>query len=400
MYNKLIGILFLSCFVTNFITAQNQQNLDKIVAVVGDKIILQSDINQGFKEILASNPTAGDKEKCGILENLLSQNILCEQAKRDSVTVTSEEVEGTLDNRIRYFMQQYGTQEKMEEVIGKSLFQLKEEYRRVFEDQLLAQKMQTQIMSNVKITPNEVRTFYDKIPNDSLPFYPSMVECGQIVITPTASKEVEDYARHQLEDIKQQIIDGKNTFEAMAGIYSEDPGSRDQGGDLGIVGRDDLVSEFSAAAFKLQNGEMSGIVKTKFGFHLIQMVQRMGEKAKIRHILIKPKITSQDMDICLSKMDSIRNLIVTGKMNFNTAVGKFSTDEATKNTGGMFSNRSTGTSYIGLDELEPSVALEVAKLKSGDYSKSASYQDINSGDKLCRIIFLKNISEPHKANLK
>jgi peptidyl-prolyl cis-trans isomerase SurA len=394
-----IIILSLLVVVTINVTAQTKQNLDKIVAIVGEHVILQSDVNQTMQEYKAQNPEISDSAMCTILETILSQDLLAEQAGRDSITVSEDEVDGNLENRIRYFVNAYGSEEKMTEVTGKTVYQLKDEYRRVLKDQLLAQRMQGQIMSSIKITPAEVRAFFEKIPSDSLPLYPSMVEVGQLVIAPIASKEVEDYARQQLEDTRQQIVSGKMDFATAAGMVSED-GARDNGGDLGFMSREDLVPEFSSAAFKLKNGEISPVIKSRYGFHIILMIQRKGEKAHIAHILIKPKITSADLNVCKAKLDSIKNLIVTKKMSFAEAVGKFSTDDITKNTGGMFSNTSTGSSFIGLDELEPDVALAVGKLKNTEISEPMIYADMRAGDRLCRIVYLKNISEPHKANLK
>lgn len=380
-------------------TAQTE-SLDKISAIVGDKIILRSELEAGFLDYKRENPDLSDTVKCKLLEDYLSQKILVEQADRDSVIVTDEEIEGSLDNRIRYFISMYGSEEKLEEMAGKTSYQLKDDYRPLFKDQLTAQKMQQQIMSTVKITPQEVQAFYNKIPVDSLPFYPSMVEVGQIVFKPDVNKEVEDYAYQKLEGIRNEIISGKSSFDVMAGVYSEDPGSKDNGGDLGIVGRDDLVPEFAATAFKLQNGEISNIVKTKFGFHIIQMTNRQGEKAKMRHILIKPLITNDMVRVATKKADSVRANLVSSKMLFSEAVGKYTYDDATKITGGMFANQQTGASLIQIEDLEPSVALLINDMKEGEFSQPIDYIDQQTGDHLVRIIYLKNRTEPHKANLK
>ncbi len=395
--------LLICLFALNILGIQpllaQKENLDKIAAIVGDKIILKSEIEAGFADYKRENPEIDDSVKCKLLEDYLSQKILVEQADRDSIIISDEEIEGALENRIRYFVSMYGSEEKLEEMAGKTVYQLKDDYRPLFKDQLTAQRMQQTIMSNVKITPQEVKVFYDKIPKDSLPFYPSMVEVGQIVFKPDINKEVEDYAIQKLEGIRQEIVSGKSTFDVMAGVYSEDPGSKDNGGDLGIQGRDDYVPEFSAAAFKLQNGEISNIVKTKFGFHIVQMVNRQGEKAKLRHILIKPLITNDMVRVATKKADSVRANLVSGKMLFSEAVGKYTFDDFTKNTGGMFANPQTAGTLIQIEDLEPSVALIINDLKVGEFSQPTSYTDQNSGDKLVRIIYLKNRTEPHKANL-
>ncbi len=376
------------------------ENLDKVIAIVGEKIILRSEIENALLEYQQENPTAGDSMRCQLLENALSQKMLTEQADRDSVLVSDDELEAALDNRIRYFVSQYGSEEKLEEVAGKTIYQLKDDYRPTFREQLQFQKMQQQIMSSVKITPQEVRAFYNKIPVDSLPFYPSSVEVGQIVVKPDVNKEVEDTARQKLENIRKEILSGKSAFEIMAGVYSDDPGSRDNGGDLGIMGRDDLVPEFAAAAFKLQNGEISPVVKTSFGFHIVQMMNRQGEKAKLRHILVKPMITDDMVKLALKRADSIRAELVSGKILFSTAVGKYSNDETSKMTGGMMTNPQTGSTALLAEDLDPAVALAINDMKIGEYSQPIEYNDPRSGDKLVRILYLRSRTEPHKANLK
>ncbi len=321
------------------------------------------------------------------------------EARKMSEAATKP-LEGQLENRIRYFISQYGTVEKLEEIAGKTVYQIKDDYRPIFKEQLQFQRMQGQIMSNVKITPQEVRAFYDKIPKDSLPFYPSTVEVGQIVFRPDINKEVEDYAIERLETIRKEILAGKSSFDVMAGIYSEDPGSRDNGGDLGIMGRDELVPEFAAAAFRLENGEISPVVKTSFGFHIVQMMNRQGEKAKLRHILIKPIITEDMVKLTLSKADSVRANLVSDKITFSAAVAKYSKDDASKMSGGMITNFQTGASSLLIEELDPVVALSVNEMKVGEYSQVLDYVDPRTGDRLVRILYLKSRTEPHKANLK
>jgi len=396
---KIILIAALFSFKFNLAIAQ-PENLDKIVAIVGDKIILRSELDASIEDYKRENPTVDENLQCLLLDQYMAQKVLIEQAGRDSVIVSDEEIEGNLDNRIRYFVSQYGSEEKLEEMAGKSIYQLKDDYRIMFRDKLTADRMQQTIMGNVKITPQEVRVFYDKIPKDSLPFFPSMLEVGQIVFRPDINKEVEQYAIEKLEGIRKEIMTGKSSFDVLAGVYSEDPGSRDNGGDLGIRGRDELVPEFAAAAFKLQNGEISPIVKTSFGFHIIQMVNRQGEKAKLRHILIKPLITSDMVKQTLEKADSVRSNLVAGKILFSAAVGKYTTDDATKITGGMFTDPQTGGSLIVPESLEPSVALLVNDMKIGEFAQPAEFVDPQGGDKLVRIIYLKNRTEPHRANLR
>lgn len=385
-------------FSVQQVSAQSE-NLDKIIAIVGDKIILRSEIDAAFEDYQRENPAIHDSFKCQLMEQTLLQKVLIEQAALDSIIVSDEEIEGALENRIRYFVSMYGTEEKLEEMAGKTVYQLKDDYRPMFRDKLTADRMQSQVMSNIKITPQEVKAFYEKIPKDSLPLYPSMVEVGHIVFKPDVNKEVEEYAIAQLKDIRKEIASGRTTFELMAMTKSEDPGSKDNGGDLGVMGRDELDPEFAAAAFKLQNGEMSDVVKSSFGFHIIQMINRQGEKAKLRHILMKPLITSDVIKVTLEKADSVRAGLISGKLKFSEAINKYHKDEATKYTGGMFTDPQTGGSLIPIENLEPSIALLINEMKTGEFSKPFEYKDEKTGDRLVRIVFLKKRTEPHKANL-
>lgn len=385
--------------MNGFVASAQVQNADKIIGIVSDKIILRSEIESAFADYQKENPNIEESEKCTILEQVVTTKMLVEQAERDSVIVSEEEVEAAIENRVRYFVGMYGSEEKLEEVAGKSIYQLKDEYRPMFKDNITAQRMQQSIISSVKITPQEVAAFYNKIPQDSLPFYPSTVEVGQIVLKPDVNKEVDDDAINKLKQIREDIVSGKQTFDIAAAIYSADPGSKDNGGELGIVSRDDLVPEFAAAAFKLQNNEISPIVKTKYGYHIIQMMNRQGEKAKLRHILIKPLVTSDMVDLASKRADSIRADLISGKITFSSAVGKYTYDDATKISGGFFTNQQTGTTFLQTDELDPGVALTIADLNVGEFSQPKEFTD-QGGDRLVRIVYLKTRTEPHKANLR
>ncbi|RYE23237.1 MAG: peptidylprolyl isomerase [Sphingobacteriales bacterium] len=402
IYSKRLFLLLLSVLMmaANYTYAQPAVSADKIAAVVGrNRIILQSELDAELANARQENPNYSDTMKCVILQQIILNKIMAEQAERDSVLVGEEEVEAALDNRVRYFVSMYGSKEKLEQISGKTVYQLKDEYREIIREGMISDKMKGNILQNVKITPAEVQAFYKQIPADSLPFFPATVEMGEIVVDPAVSPELEQYARQKLEDIRKQIVQDGKSFEVMAGIYSEDPGSRDNGGDLGVVSRTDVVSEFAAAAFKLQNGEVSQIVKTKFGYHIIQMVRRQGDQAHLRHILIKPERTSSDYKKALNKLDSVRAMLITGKITFQEAVGKYATDEMSSRTGGMVTDPQTGSSILEVDKLDPGLALMVDTLKPGAFSQPQVY-DRGAGDKSCRIVYMKSITTPHKANLK
>jgi peptidyl-prolyl cis-trans isomerase SurA len=253
----------------------------------------------------------------------------------------------------------------------------------------------------VTVTPTDVRNFYNKVPVDSLPFYPATVEIGQIVIDPAVSPEMDDYAHKKLENIRKEIVEDGKSFETMANIHSMDPGSRDNGGRYDGISRngDGWAPEFVAAAFKLQNGEVSPIIRTKFGYHIIQMISRKGEQADVRHILIIPERTTSDYKNAMNKLDSVRAELISGKTNFAQAVGKYSTDDASKLTGGMITDPQTGSSQLQIDQLDPALVTIADSLKPGVFSQPQVFTN-DRGDKSCRIVYVKSRTEPHKANLK
>lgn len=397
------SLIFLIALLFAGTQAHAQQVADKILAVVGkNRIILNSELEKQIVQMKQEDPTFSDSAKCQLMERMVLSKFLLEQADRDSVFVTDEDVEGMLDNNIRYYTRMYGSKEAMEKALGKTIYQIKDEYRDVYREQLLAQKMQGQLIQNVKITPAEVKTFFDNIvrtDSTALIPIPATVELGQIVIDPPVSEELDKDARDKITDIRKRIVEGGESFEMLAGNYSNDPGSRDEGGSLGLIGRNDLVPAFSAAAFKLKDGDISPVVKTQFGYHIIQMVKRQGDQAVLRHILIHPAITSFDIKRALNKLDSVRAELISGKTTFQLAVGKYSTDENSKRTGGMIAEPNTGQTQIELDKLDAAMLLMLDSMKAGDFSQPQVFTN-EKGEKSCRIVYVKSRVAPHQVNLK
>lgn len=391
----------LMLFTFSAVQAQQVQHADKIIAIVGkNRIILQSDLDQMVSQSMQGNPnaTVSDSMRCLILQDMISGKMLVEQAERDSLLVSDDDVEGQLDNRIRYFIRQYGSQDKLEAASGKTIFQMKEAYRDVVKEQMMAEKVRSKILENVRVTPAEVQTFYNSIPKDSLPFFPATVEVGQIVLAPPMNPELDKYAHDKAEDIRKQIVKDGKSFETMAGLYSEDPGSRDNGGRIDGVTRSGYDPAFVQATFRLQNGEISPVIKSRFGYHIIQMIQRRGEEADVRHILIIPQHTDADYKASLLRLDSIRAEIIAGKMSFGEAVSKYSTDDQGKMTGGMIADPRTGSTQLQVDQLDPQLALMIDSLKPGSISQPHIFT--LNGERSTRIVMLKSRTEPHKANMR
>jgi len=392
--------LIIFCMLGAAIPAFSQQKAaDKIIAIIGNKIILQSELGTHIYMQKRDNPNISDSAICDIFHNMLAEKLLVEQAIRDSVIVDDAAVEGELDNRLRGYMADYGSKERMEEVLGKTIYQIKDENRQVIKDQLTAQKEQMTVMENVKITPEEVKVFFNTIPDAEKPLLPATVEMGQIVVKPDVDPELDKYAKDQLETIRKDIVENGKDFAVMAGIYSQDPGSKNTGGEYKI-NRSGFDPAFVSAAYRLQPGEISPVIKSRFGYHIIKMEKRMGEEAIVKHILIRPEITSIDIQKTLAKLDTIKNNLDSGKITFQTAVAKYSTDDNSKMTGGMVYDPQSGGTLLPIEQLDPQMALEVEKLKIGQFSTPQVFTDPQTGDKSCRILYLKSRTDPHKANLK
>ena len=399
MIKNKIALSILSLIITIVAYAQPQKVIaDKIVAVVGNKIILKSDIDNTILDMQRQGIDIPEDARCLSLEQSMGVKALVLQAEKDSLPVTDEEVEADIDNQIRYFINQYGSKEEVEKIAGKSLYQLKEDFKQGFRERKLASMMRNKIVEDVKITPNEVKHYFESIPTDSLPYYESEVEIGQILVYPKASREAEEYCIEQLRGYKSQIESGKKDFATVASINTEDPGSKDRGGMYEINrNQKDLDPLWLSKAYTLKEGQVSNPFKTKFGYHIIQLVSRAGDDAVVRHILKVPQVTQVELKEGLQKMDSVRSKLIAGTIDFGAAVSKYSDDESSKFTAGMIQGREG--SFLTIDQLDKSLVLKLKELKVGEYSQPMEYTD-ERGKKGIRIVYLKSKTEPHRENLK
>jgi len=394
-------LLLTGCLICSVLLslAQPQQKVlaDKIVAVVGDKIILKSDIDNSLADMMRQGVELPPNAKCLTLEQMMGVKALVLQAEKDSLPVSDEEVETDIENRIRYFINAYGSKDELERVAGKSVYQLKEDMRGPIKDQKMATTMRDKVVSGIKITPNEVKAYFDKIPADSLAYYEAEVEIGQIIMYPKASRDAEEYALSQLVDIKNQIEGGKY-FRSMAMLYSDDPSAKQNGGQFEVNRtQKDFDPIWMAKAFALKEGQISSPFKTRFGYHIVQMLSRAGDDAILKHILKTPQVTQIEINEGLSKMDSVRANLISGTIDFGTAVDKYSDDEMSKFTGGMIQGPN-GT-FLTIDQLDKSMIPIYQKLKVGEYSQPTEFTD-ERGKKGIRIVYLKTQTQPHRENLK
>ncbi len=373
---------------------------DKIVAVVGDKVILKSDIDNTITDMQRQGMEIPANAKCLSLEQAMGIKALVLQAERDSLPVTDEEVAADIDNQIRYFIGAYGSKEKLEEISGKSLYQLKEDFKEGFRDRKLAAAMRNKIVEGIRITPNEVKAYFDKLPKDSLPYYESELEIGQIVEYPKASRESEEYCVEQLNDFKQQVESGKKDFKKLADIYSDDVATQKQNDGQLELNRTQkgFDATFMGKAFSLKEGQISSPFKSQFGYHIIQMVSRAGDDATVRHILKIPQVTATETAKAMEKLDSVRAKLIAGTIQFGEAVNKYSDDETSKFTGGRKTN-AEGSTYITIDQLDKDMVGMLKDLRVGQFSQPKEFEDERK-KKGVRIVYLLSKSEPHRENIK
>ncbi|MCQ2375740.1 MAG: peptidylprolyl isomerase [Salinivirgaceae bacterium] len=379
-------------------SAQNDSIiLDKIMAVIGRQAVMYSDIENQFAQMKQQGYYVTNDARCEILEQAMYTKLLVHKAWVDTVEVSDAEVNNELEYRINYYANQIGSIEKLEEYYGKSISEIREEYSETIREQKTAERMQQTIGADVSVTPQDVRNYYKSIPSDSLPIINTEFELEQLAIFPKVQESEVLRIKDRLREFKNRVANGES-FATLAVLYSEDRGSAMRGGELGFMSRGDLVAEFSAVAFSLEPNEVSKVVKTEYGYHIIQMIEKKGERMNCRHILMKPQISYTERQNTMNLLDSIKNLIDTKEVTFKEACWKFSDDEDTRLNGGVMVNNATGTSRFEAEQLDPKVATAIRNLEVGQVSKPFETED-EQGRTVCKIVLLRNKTAPHKASL-
>lgn len=373
--------------------------VDKIVAKIDNQILLRSEVELGFLQAQQQKTGLPNSElKCKVFEQLLVNKLMLAKADIDSVTIEENLVDDQLNRRMNYMIQAIGSKEKLEAYYKKSIEQFKTELKKEVRDQMLIQKMQDAITRNLKVTPAQVKRFFNAIPKDSLPFFSTEVEVGQIVRFSKVSRSKKTEAKQKLEDLKKRIMNGED-FAFLAKAYSQDPGSAPDGGNLGFWGRGAMVPEYESAALKLQPNELSEIVESAFGFHLIQLLEKRGNEYSSRHILIKAEAGEEDHMAAFQTLDSLRNALIKDSITFEAAVRKYSEDRETQNSGGFLIDNQTGSTHVATENLDPGVFFTIDSLKPGSFTKPLAYKSAD-GKRGARILFFKSKILPHEANLR
>lgn len=395
-YRFLSAIFVLLSVISFNVTAQDKI-IDQIVAVIGSNVILKSEIEAIYLQNQAQGITSEGDMKCEILEKLLIEKLMVAEAEMDTlIIVTDNQVNQQMDARIQYFVQHLGSEKEVENYFKKPIVKLKSELKDVIHNEILSSQMNNKIIDKIKVTPSEVRYFYKNLPEEEMPLINTQYEYSQITIIPSISETEENKIKDQLRELKRRAEEGEN-FSMFAVLYSECPSAKN-GGDLGYFGKATMDPAFSAAAFALRPGQISNVVKSEAGYHIIKMEDRLGEKIKCRHILLKPKVSAEVKEKSFFLLDSIATEIRKGNLKFEEAAYRFSMDKNSRNNGGMVINPNDLSSKFEIGMLKPEISKVLTNLEINEISKPFTSIDQNGRD-VIQIVKLLNKVESHKANL-
>ena len=396
---RFINFIFL---FFSFIPCYSQEEspgvvLDKIISKIDDYIVLKSELESTYLDVLSRGQRLSGNTKCAVLKNLITNKLLVAKAEIDSVMVEDSEVNQELDSRMNIIINQVGSEEEIENYYNKTISEFKNELFDDIKQQLVANKMRREILSDISVSPEEVRGFFNNIPKDSIPYFSTQVQVSQIVKIISVGDDQKEKAKLKLIDIRNKLISGEN-FEILATLNSEDFESAKRGGRIGFVGRGVLQPEYEEASLKLNPGEISMPIETKFGFHLIELIEKRGNMYDTRHILIKPKISDNDIINGKKEMDSLKNLVTIDSVSFEELARKTSDDKFTSSFGGYFTDASGGEKIL-VDELDPVIFFTIDTMKVGSISPPMQFR-MDDGSQALRILFYKNKILPHLGNLK
>ena len=389
--------IIISSILSFFSFTSYTQIVDEIIAVVGNEVVLSSDIETQYLQYLSQGYTDSEEVRCQIIEDVLYQKLLVHQAKLDSTDVSEDDVNQELDSRLNSFISQLGSEEALEEYFKKSTSELKIEFYEIIYNQLLTQRMQSSITSSVSITPEEVKLFFQEMKKSSdIPVMPTTLEISQIIKIPEITLDEKSRIRKKLISFRDRIKNGED-FTVLATLYSDDTESAKNGGELGFVGRGALVPEFESAAFSLKRDQISEVIETQFGYHIIQLIERRGETVNVRHILLKPKVSSASLLEAKTQLEKVENLMKSEEITFEEAA-RFHSDDVSKNNGGLLINPQTGSSLFTVEELPLNIRYSADRMNEGDVSSISQFV-MDDGKKAYRIIKITRKLKEHSANL-
>lgn len=398
MNNKTFFII--TALLISVLALAKDNVIDGVIWIVGEEAILRSEVEEErLRAQYEGQPITGDPY-CVIPEQIAIQKLFLHQAELDSIEVSESTVQHQVEMRINFYMSQIGSKEKMEEYFRKTTSELKEELATQVLNQMIIQQMQYKLTENIKSTPAEVRRYYQNLPQDSIPTIPAQVEVQMIAFEPPVPREEVERIKSRLREFTERVNNGEADFSMLARLYSEDIESAKRGGELGFVGRGQLVPEFAEVAFNLIDPKkVSRIVETEYGFHIIQLIEKKGERINCRHILLKPRISTDDKVKAINALDSIANAVKNGDITFEQAVFMYSQDKNSVMNGGLMTNENTNGSKFEYQELPPEIARQIYNMKVGDISAPFTMIDQRKNKEICAIVLLKTKTDVHKANL-
>lgn len=401
MRNKIYTFLLLVAAMVSTPAAQAQDNvIDEVIWIVGDEAILKSEVEEERLRAQYEGQQIPGDPYCVIPEQIAIQKLFLHQAEIDSVVANESSVSHQVDMRINYYISQIGSKEKMEEYFRKTSSEIREEMMTTVRNQMIIQQMQQKLTEHIKPTPAEIRRYYNSLPEDSIPMMPAAVEVQILSFEPPVPVEETERIKSRLREFTERVNSGKADFAMLARLYSEDTESAKRGGELGFVGRGQLVSEFADVAFNLNDPKkVSRIVQTEYGYHIIQLIEKKGERINCRHILLRPRISADDKVNAINRLDTIRRDIEAGKITFEQAVIRYSEDKNTAMNAGLMTNPNTGSTRFEYQDLAPEVAKQIYSMQEGDISAPFVMMDQQRNKEVCAIVRLRKKTDVHRANL-
>lgn len=400
MFYRIFSLLLCAVLFVPSVFAQEQNMVDGVVWVVGDAAVLRSDVEQERIRAMYQGTSGMTTSYCTISEQLAIQKLFIHQAKIDSITVNDGQIESQVNAQINYLIREIGSRENLEKYYRKSLPEIKDELRDVIADQSLVQQVQQKLIDNIKVTPADVRRYYNSTSVDSLPTVPAQVEVQILTLEPPIPASVHEETKERLREMADRVNRGEADFSMLARLYSDDIESAKQGGELGFVGRGTLVPAFADAAFSLtEPGKVSRVIETEFGYHIIQLIERRDDRINCRHILLRPRVSSDVKIATLASLDSIGNDIRTGRISFDKAASLFSSDKDSRMNGGLMSNHNTGAAKFEYQNLPSEIGKVVYDMKVGDVSEAFAMYSQKLGRDVYAIVRLRSRVDNHKANI-
>jgi len=371
--------------------------IDRVVAVVGDFNVLQSDIEQAYLQMKMPGGYIPPNAKCEIFNQIIEQKLLMAQSKIDSIEVGPDQVEMQMESRLDYFITQFGDEKEMENYFDKSIYDIKDDLREAIKEQMITGEVQSSITEGVSTTPSDVKSYFRSLHRDSIPYINTQVELAQIIAYPAYSEEAIFQVKERLLELRKRVMDGED-FGTLAILYSEGP-SASRRGELGFMMRAELDKAYATEAWSLKPNQVSKIVESSFGYHIIQMVERRGDRANTRHILMKPKADANAKQKAIHKLDSLVSVVRADSISFDFAAKRYSEDERTNINGGLIVNPQTMAATFELDQLPTKDYYMIRNMEVGDMTEP--YESVDHNQKTCyKILYLKKRTEPHRANLK